>query len=115
NLFLLVAITLIFYILFINLSWALILNKPSEGFLPSSWYVYNILIMIVFVTIFRQIKKTYKVFKVAIIIVIVVELISVLAFPGPGLRAVGTFNNPNQLGYFALLYLSLFYTVIKKS
>src|SRR5699024_9035494 len=103
-----------FYTLTVNLFWGLILQEQLESILNSSWYIYNILIMLTFIVILKNNPTILKLVSHGIIFIVIIELIVIIVFPGTGLRATGTFNNPNQLGYFSILYLSLFFLIINQ-
>jgi hypothetical protein len=43
------------------------------------------------------------VFQLAIVVALVFEVVALLVLPRSSIRSVGTFNNPNQLGYWGLV------------
>ncbi len=75
-------------------------------FLSSMFYLYNTAIFLFFRYTFRQINHNYIDFFVRFLIFI---LLFQLAFSGfvQGPRTTGTFSNPNQLAYWALLISSI--------
>src|SRR5699024_1159126 len=103
----------LFYITIVNLVWGIILNEHINSFMSSSWYIYNIFIMFIFIIVIQNYSKTLDVIKYAVITTIIIQFTIVMIVPNPNFRAIGTFNNPNQLAYFILLYLILFYLLNK--
>src|SRR5699024_5169156 len=73
NMFLIVSILFASYITLINLTWGLMLNNHIESLLSSSWYIYNILMMLTCISIFKKSKTSFEVIKYAVICVIFLE------------------------------------------
>lgn len=68
------------------------------------YYVYNFGAMMVTLSLIRTFRERFVVVcHVALAIAIILEVVALLVLSGPGIRALGTFNNPNQLGYWGLL------------
>jgi len=113
NRIMIISLILLFYITIVNLVWGIILNEHINSFMSSSWYIYNIFIMFIFIIVIQNYSKTLDVIKYAVITTIIIQFTIVMIVPNPNFRAIGTFNNPNQLAYFILLYLILFYLLNK--
>jgi hypothetical protein len=95
-------------------NWFWWLQIPDLTFLMSSiFYLYDFLVVIVIITLARAFGDDFwKFTRIGIIAMLLIEAGVVLFLPEfRGIRATGTFNNPNQLGYWSLLtaacYLSL--------
>ena len=70
------------------------------------YYAYNFAVMVAVFALFRKRGDNFIVFtRNALIAAVVLELIATVALPNVvrGIRTVGTFNNPNQLGYWTIL------------
>ena len=95
------------------LSWAAVINwfwwtqiPESKFILSSVYYAYNFAVMVAVFALFRKLGDNFIVFtRNALIAAVVLELIATVALPNVvrGIRTVGTFNNPNQLGYWTIL------------
>ena len=52
----------------------------------------------------REFRERFVVVcRATLTLAIILEVAAVVALPSTGLRSLGTFNNPNQLGYWGLL------------
>ena len=87
---------------------------PDPKFLLSSiFYLYDFLVVVVILTLAKEFGTDFWRFtRIGLVTMLVAELGVILFLPEfRGIRATGTFNNPNQLGYWSLLtaacYLSL--------
>jgi hypothetical protein len=79
---------------------------PDPKFLLSSiFYLYDFLVVVVILTLAKEFGVDFwKITRIALIAMLLVEFAVVLFLPEfRGIRATGTFNNPNQLGYWSLL------------
>lgn len=107
--FLLVGIFFVTYIVIINLIWSLFLQRVDELLLAIFYYVYNFLIVVFVISLFSVYREkiivlTYK----ATLFSVLLQLVMLFVNGGfTGGRMAGSFNNPNQLGYYALLIASL--------
>ena len=74
-------------------------------FLSSLFYIYNFLVFLFVVHIgIRYFPAFRRISHSCVLSIIAIEFIWVVFFDStPGPRASGSFNNPNQLGYWALL------------
>lgn len=106
--FVLVGFIFVFYATFVNLIWTLIINLSTQFLTTSLFYIYNILIAVLMLSLLMEYKEkiiavTYK----AVLISVLLQM--AINFAGGGFageRMTGGFNNPNQLGYYALLIAS---------
>lgn len=107
--FLIVGFLFSTYVLIANITWMLILNGTTVFIITSAFYIYNLLITLLVVALhfeynFKIIEVTYK----ATLISLIVQIILYIAGGGfSGGRMTAGFNNPNQLGYYALLSFAM--------
>ena len=97
------------YITVVNCSWALVLNSTSM-LVSSLYYIYNAIVIIVTMSLASRLGAKFWALSLWALILSILWQIVVVLFAGAGLgsiRVTGTFNNPNQLGYFALLSVSI--------
>ena len=89
---------------FINVIHYMI-DRDFTFLLSSVYYAYNALLFMMVVDLFRQDhERTAKVVYIAVGAALIMEIIYIQFFPGiRSSRFTGTFHNPNQLSYFALL------------
>jgi O-Antigen ligase len=87
----------------VNLFWHARLGE--RGFLLHAlYYVFNFGAFMIVVSLLREFGERFiNPCRVAFAIAIAFEIVVLFALPGSRLRAAGTFNNPNQLGYWAIL------------
>lgn len=114
--FLLTALIFVSYIFVVNSVWMMILNSSLKFLLTSTFYTYNFLIAALVAILYYHyngmlIKITYNSTLISLIIQLFIYVISG-GFSGG--RMVGGFNNPNQLGYYSLLSLSILLFASKK-
>ena len=92
----------------VNLSWWTVYYELR--FLMSTiFYVYNLLVLITVASLFSNLPdQLARLTRYGILVCLFIELFFVL-FVGSthNSRAIGTFNNPNQLGYWALISCSV--------
>ena len=94
--FILTGFLFVFYIFFVNLTWIMLLQTTDRFIMSSLFYLYNYKNNIIKITFY------------AVLLSIIIQII--LYFIGGGFvgtRMVSSFNNPNQLGYFALMSASI--------
>ena len=95
------------------LSWAAVVNwfwwtqyQELKFFLSSVYYAYNFAVMVAVFTLFRKVGGDFiRVTRAALLAAVALELLATFAMPQAlrGIRVIGTFNNPNQLGYWTIL------------
>lgn len=99
----LVGALFVFYTIFINMiNFAF---YPEIRFvLTSLIYFFNFLVLAFVIIFFRQDPDTAKNYTFyALALSVLIQLLAVLFLPQTGWRAMGTFNNPNQLAYWGVL------------
>ncbi len=91
--------------------WTLMVNgyyeatSPYGGFIKYSlYYVFNAYLFFATYAVLslRRDDKASEFLQKAVIIALCLQLPLALTIPNDGFREIGTFNNPNQLGYFAV-------------
>lgn len=94
---------LTFYILIVNLVWSAVLNEPAMN-QYSVFYVFNTLVFVVLLASgAARPEATERALRIGVTLATLVCVLMVLIkFDGALARQRGGFNNPNQLGYFAL-------------
>lgn len=114
--FLLIGLIFVSYVFIANSFWAMFTNKTDRFLLNSLFYLYNYLVVILIVGLYaiykeRLIKTTYK----ALLLSVIIQFLLFIIKGGfTGTRMVAEFNNPNQLGYYSLLVLSLLFLLSRK-
>lgn len=96
------------YQLIINGTWSLVLGKSIVR--PTLYYFFNLIVVLVTITVrsYSNEAITRGIIR-GCFISLVLTSVGLLMKLG-GIRRLGFFNNPNQLGYYALLMLTyLFY------
>lgn len=98
---------LLLLIITINSIWSIVYSSLSFN-LSSFYYVYNFIILIVFINLYYYYGESFlKVLYKSIYISLVLQfIISPLLIDSSVSRQTLMFNNPNQLGYYTLLSLS---------
>ena len=97
---------MLIWIAAVNTIWALITAKLSMTYFIL-FYLFNTMIVVTIYSLrLRNAERFDKWMINAIRISIALQLVAVLL--DPGLRALGTFQNPNQLAYWGIATLSLF-------
>lgn len=99
---------LVLWVLIVNTGWALITGKIAF-MVSATYYIFNFLVVTaVFSTRERDPALFDRVIANALLVSIVIQFVAVVILGGvSGGRATGTFNNPNQLSYWALLTVSI--------
>jgi hypothetical protein len=90
-------------------NWSWYTQYPDLKFLFSScFYLYDFCVVIVIITMAKQFGHRFvKVTRISLTIAIIMEIFALTFLTEfRGIRGIGTFNNPNQLGYFSLLALA---------
>jgi hypothetical protein len=97
----------------VNLYWYGQLQETS--FLRHAiYYVFNLGAFLVIVSLVRSLGDRFvTAFRIAIGIAILLEIVALFVLPPTAFRTAGTFNNPNQLGYWGVL-LSCCLLVLKR-
>lgn len=105
NKFLFISLIFVFYIVFVNLIWTLIFSDPDKFILMSIFYIYNFVVIFLVAALYTEYgHKLFDITYKAILLSVCFQIIMYFANGGfSGGRATAGFNNPNQLGYYALL------------
>ncbi|MDR0138856.1 hypothetical protein RFW18_13960 [Metabacillus idriensis] len=115
--FLLTGMYFVFYIILVNMTWVLIFNDLDRFITSSSFYIYNFTIVVFVLALYSDYKeKIIEVTYVAILVSVFLQIF--MFFLGGGFiggRMTAGFNNPNQLGYYALLVASLLIFTSRKT
>lgn len=102
SLYLLGASTVVWFAI-VNLIWFGMLRDP-RFVLSSLYYVYNFAVVAAIVTMFAHLGESFiRTTMAALFVASGIEVVAVLVLGGDMVRGIGTFNNPNQLGYWVLL------------
>jgi hypothetical protein len=91
------------HVVIVNLVWYSQLRETA--FLRHAlYYVFNFGAFMVVVSISRALGDRFvTAFRIAIAIAVAMEIVALFVLSPSAYRTAGTFNNPNQLGYWALL------------
>lgn len=102
--FLLLIFVLLCWIISVNLIWAFILQKETSFFRPIMFYLYNFMVVLLTISLFTQHGKIFlnKIARTILISITIQIILFFISGNYTGQRATGTFNNPNQLGYYAI-------------
>ena len=100
------------YQFLINLIWSIILKQMILK--PTIYYVFNYFVVFVCLSIIRKCEydQVSKVILIGCLMSLILTSIGIFLRLG-GVRKLGFFNNPNQLGYYALLMLSFLFFFFK--
>lgn len=105
RLFLKLSSVFFLYLVLVNLVWSLIEND-LEPVIYALFYIYNALIILAYLMIasYDFLRKiSYSIFISLLLLILTIPVLIDFSVP----RQVLTFNNPNQLGFFALAYASI--------
>lgn len=101
------------YVILENLIWSAALGawsfKTTTGFsMASLFYIYNGVMFLSVLVLFRRYGEAFLRFTAkAVLFALLVQTAYGFLKGSHGLRSTATFNNPNQLGYYALVSISL--------
>src|SRR5699024_5363944 len=101
-------IVILFLITIINLVYSIIFSS-TDFFISSIYYYFNFMLVLMVLSIYFKdgleiLKKIYKGISISLIVQVLVSLIFLNITVS---RQTLFFNNPNQLGYYALLSFSI--------
>lgn len=109
------------YVVLVNLLWSVVLNSWSlnlkQGFwLSATFYIYNGLMYLLVVVMYGKYGERFLWFTAKILLgaLLLQAGLSFVSTRG-ALRATVLFNNPNQLGYYALVSVSLLLVLQRRS
>lgn len=100
------------YAALVNLGWTLALMYPRMA-LGATYYAFNFCLLMICLRVGAlNPRATFLTVAYAIAFSAVVQAASAaLAYDSARLRQIASFNNPNQLGYWSLLSLCMFWSV----
>ena len=97
------------YILFVNSIWTVLLNSDTSMLFTSIYYIYNSLVLIITIILFQLYGSYFlRIIFSSTVLSVGIQITSFILSGGfTGIRQIGNFNNPNQLGYFGILSLCI--------
>ena len=100
-----IAVIFFLHITLINTTWMLLLNTTESFWLPTFFYLYNISVFLITISLYCDYREQLLATILKSIVVSLVVQLSTYLFGGgfAGGRMVLGFNNPNQLGYYSLI------------
>lgn len=107
-------ITFTLWVIVVDWGWAVLLGNfglfgPDTFLLLPIYYVYNTLVFLVACVLYQRhgARFLWLTLHLVLLSVTVQAMASLVVHRGGGLRGIGFFNNPNQLGFFALVSASI--------
>lgn len=104
----------VYYTLVVNLVWAILLGGKFELIVSSIYYLFNLVVMVMFLNSSMKVGKQLflKTIFYAVGCSVWLQCMLIPFFmQANGVRTTLMFNNPNQLGYFGLLSLSILFVI----
>jgi hypothetical protein len=101
------------WVILVDWGWAILLGNfglfgPDTFLVFPVYYVYNALVFLVACVLYQRFGARFLWLTLHIVLITVVtQAIATLFVHRSGLRGTGFFNNPNQLGFFALTMASV--------
>lgn len=107
--FIIIGLLFVGHILIVNSIWMTLLDYSLGFLLKSVYYIYNYLIVLLFIALYTEYEtKLLEIIYQSVLISVFIQIGMYLTLGGfSGGRMTAGFNNPNQLGYYALLTLSI--------
>lgn len=107
--FLLVGLLFVFHTTFVNVVWMFLMEDISSFIDKPFFYIYNYFIAVLIISLCTYYnEKIYFLIYNSLIVSVLLQIIILFINGGyTGGRMTGSFNNPNQLGYYALLTTSI--------
>ena len=90
-----------------------VLEFDKRFIFSSFYYIYNFLAFYLFYYYFKHSRNT-NLLRYGISISVIIQVLFLTYFATQTYRLEGTYNNPNQLGFWGLLILMLFLSSFKK-
>lgn len=105
NIILLISSLMLFYIFFVNAFYSILSSNILMN-INTIYFIFNITILLMFINLYKYFgKKLLSFLKYGVLISLVIQFTLSFIMENNG-RTTIFFNNPNQLGYYALLNLS---------
>jgi hypothetical protein len=101
------------YVLLVNLTWSIALDSytlnSKDGFLITpSYYIYNAVFFLVALVLYTRYRERFLWLTLQLTLAsVVLQVLISFVYSKGGSRSAVLFNNPNQLGYFAILSASI--------
>jgi hypothetical protein len=101
------------YMLLVNLTWTVALDSytlsTKTGFLITpTYYIYNVVLFLIALVMYRRYRERFLWLTLQLTLISVsLQVLISFFFSRGGSRSEVLFNNPNQLGYFAVLSASI--------
>ena len=103
----------VYYITMLNTVWFGITSDP-EFIRASLFYIYNCLVFLLILKMYSIYGNSlFHVILYGLVVALLLELATLLRSYNLVYRSIGSFNNPNQLGYFSVLSISIFSLLAK--
>lgn len=106
---------LLFYMVLVNLV-VFTFNVGIDGIFYSFFYVHNLMLVWIVFYLYQKYQRLFLIYTaLAITLTLAIQVLLAVFYFGISLgRSVMFFNNPNQLGYWALLVCTLFFVVTNR-
>jgi hypothetical protein len=100
------------YAALVSLSWSFVLMDPKVA-LFAAHYSFNLCLLIIVLRVGQLYPEaTFRVIAYAISISAIIQAADIaFAYDAARLRQIASFDNPNQLGYWSLLLLCIFWSI----
>jgi hypothetical protein len=100
-------VALLAWVMVVSTTWYMLLYE--DNFLKSAaFYGYNVLVFVIFAYAYEMYTEELRRWlRLGIAVAFMIQVVILLG-PSVGVRATGTFNNPNQLGYWSILLLGTY-------
>jgi hypothetical protein len=97
------------WVLLVNGVWYLSNGDPTF-IRKTAFYFYNMTVFLFTVSLcYHDFERLKTVLYWSLLAALLIQIVAILVLPSGGAtRSIGTFNNPNQLGYWGLLVLACF-------
>lgn len=105
---LMMGLLFVVWIILVNSVWMLKLQVTDRFILSTLFFIYNYMVFLYTMLLANKYSEyLVKIIYAAVIISLIIQLIMYFSQGGfTGGRQTGSYNNPNQLGYYALLMMS---------
>lgn len=101
------------YVLLVNVTWTIALDSytlnTKDGFLITpSYYIYNAVFFLVALVLYTRYRERFLWLTLQLTLAsVVIQVLISFVYSKGGSRSAVLFNNPNQLGYYAVLSASI--------
>jgi hypothetical protein len=105
--FIISGILFISYTILVNGIWGIFLGGGIHLLKSSAFYIFNFLVSLIIIINFAKNKNLGNYLYKGTLISVIIQFVLLLLNFGVSYRATNFFNNPNQLGYYALVSFAL--------